>query len=451
MLTVRSDGPNSSRIPNMVLSILLLIGLLLLNALLTMSELAIMTSRQSRLQKAASNGDAAAAAAISLAREPTRFLSTVQVGITLIGIFAGAFGENSLSAPLEKLFARVEAISPYADTLALLVVVLAITYVSLVFGELIPKRIALSYPEAAAMLIARPLNFVSKIAAWPVRLLTASTEGVLKILRVKPRSDDVSEEDVRALVARAATTGVFDPLEHEIFERAFRLGDLRVKSLMVPRADIVWIDETMGIDDVRVLLGTSPHSHFPVCRATLDTLVGVVHIKDLIAYGLLAGSDFKPSVVASKPHFVPEATPALKLLKQMQESRNHIAFVVDEYGGTEGLITLNDIVKVLVGDLSRAGEEQAPGAVGRPDGSYLVDGRMPLHEVVVTLRISEEREKDLPDVATAAGLVVALLGRVPSRADTCDWCGWRFEVVDMDGKRVDQILASPIPPEPATE
>jgi len=435
----------------MVLSILFLCGLLFLNALLTMSELAIMTSRQSRLQKAAENGDASAIAAMSLAREPTRFLSTVQVGITLIGIFAGAFGENSLSAPLEKLFARVEAISPYADTLALLVVVLAITYVSLVFGELIPKRIALSYPEAAAMLIARPLNFVSKIAAWPVRLLTASTEGVLKILRVKPRSDDVSEEDVKSLVARAASTGVFDPLEHEIFERAFRLGDLRVKSLMVPRADIVWIDESMGIDDVRVLLGTSPHSHFPVCQGTLDKLVGVVHIKDLIAYGLLAGNEFKPSVVASKPHFVPEATPALKLLKQMQESRNHIAFVVDEYGGTEGLITLNDIVKVLVGDLSRAGEEQAPGAVRRPDGSYLVDGRMPLHEVVVALKIPEEREQELPDVATAAGLVVALLGRVPSRADTCDWCGWRFEVVDMDGKRVDQILASPIPPEPATE
>jgi putative hemolysin len=428
----------------MLLALLTVALLLALNAVFAMSELAVMTSRPSRLQQAAARGDRGAVAALALARDPTRFLSTVQVGITLVGIFAGALGEDAFSTPISRHLQRVEWLTPAsADTLAMLVVVLVLTYLSLVVGELVPKRIALAYPEAVASGIARPLDLLSRAGAWPVRLLSASTEWLARLLRVPSRraGDDVSEEDIRALVARAASTGVFDPLEHAIFQRALRLGDLRVRALMVPRADVVWIDESMGIEEVRVLLGTSPFSHFPVCRGSLDNLVGVVHIKDLIAYGLLAGRDFRPAAVAQKPLFVPENLPALRLLETMQQRRTHIAFVVDEHGGVEGIITINDIVQALVGSLARQGDEEPPGAVRRADGSFLIDGRLPLHEMAAVLQVPPEALDEHPDIATAAGLVVSLLDRIPRRGESVRWRGWRLEVVDMDENRVDQVLA----------
>lgn len=427
----------------MLVSILILAFLLLLNAVFAMSELAMMTSRQSRLQQAAGKGHKGAAAALALAREPTRFLSTVQVGITLVGIFAGAFGEDTLSTPLQKWLATFPIVEPYSDTIALVVMVLVITYFTLVLGELVPKRIALAHPEAIAAAISRPLNALSAFASIPVRALSASTDAVMSILPIKQRTgEDISEEDVKSLVARAASTGVFDPLEHAIFQRAFRLGDLRVRALMVPRSEVVWIDETMPIDEVRVLLGTSPFSHFPVCKGSLDELVGVVHIKDLIAYGLLAGRDFKPAAVAKKPLFAPENMPALKLLDMMQRSKTHVAFVVDEHGGTEGIITVNDIVQALVGNLARVGDEQPPGAARRADGSYLLDGRLALHEMAATLRLPSESIQDVTDVSTVAGLVMALLGHIPTKGESVEWHGWRLEVVDMDYQRVDQVLAT---------
>lgn len=430
----------------MIAPILILLTLLVLNGILAMAELAMMTSRQSRLQQAAASGSRGAAMALTLTREPTRFLSTVQVGITLIGILAGAFGENAISGRLQERIAKVPILADYSDQIALAIVVLTITYFSLVVGELVPKRLALAYPEAIATLISRPLNFLSKIAAWPVRLLTLSTEGLLKIFRVKPRQgDDVSEDDVKSLVARATSTGVFSPMEHRLFQRIFRVGDLTVESLMVPRADIVWIEEDESIDAVRVVVGTSPYSHFPICRGSIDRLVGVVHIKDLIAYGLLAGSSFKVTAVAHKPLFVPETMPALRLLDMFQKSRNHVAFVVDEYGATRGLITMNDVLSAVVGDVARRSEEPAPTAVRRADGSWLLDGSLPLHEMVVTLNIPPHAEAELPNVNTVAGLVLAQLGRIPVAGDRAEWHGFTMEVVDMDGSRIDKVMAVPIP------
>ncbi len=430
----------------MIAPILILLTLLVLNGILAMAELAMMTSRQSRLQQAAASGSRGAAMALTLTREPTPFLSTVQVGITLIGILAGAFGENAISGRLQERVAKVPILADYSDQIALAIVVLTITYFSLVVGELVPKRLALAYPEAIATLISRPLNLLSKIAAWPVRLLTLSTEGLLKILRVKPRQgDDVSEDDVKSLVARATSTGVFSPMEHKLFQRIFRVGDLTVESLMVPRADIVWIEEDESIAAVRVVVGTSPYSHFPICRGSIDRLVGVVHIKDLIAYGLLAGSNFKVTAVAHKPLFVPETMPALRLLDMFQKSRNHVAFVVDEYGATRGLITMNDVLSAVVGDVARRSEEPAPTAVRRADGSWLLDGSLPLHEMVVTLNIPPHAEAELPNVNTVAGLVLAQLGRIPVAGDRAVWHGFTMEVVDMDGSRIDKVMAVPIP------
>ncbi|QOI99336.1 MAG: HlyC/CorC family transporter [Phycisphaeraceae bacterium] len=429
----------------MLFAVIVLGVMLLLNAVFAMSELAVMTSRQSRLQHAAMRGNRGASVALGLAKEPTRFLSTVQVGITLIGILSGAIGERALSGRLEPTIASVEILERHSSTISLVLVSLVITYFTLVFGELVPKRLALAHPEAVASRIARPLTVLSTVAAAPIRLLSASTDLVLGVLRVRSRpGDDISEEDVKALVARAATTGVFDPTEHRIFQRMFRLGDIRVGSLMIHRGDIVWIDEDATPERVRLIVGTNPYSHFPVCKGHIDGLVGVIHIKDLIAHGLLAGARFKPADIAHKPLFVPEATPVTRVLDLFQRARTHVAFVVNEFGGVEGLITLNDIVGAIVGDLSRAGEEEAPSVHRRQDGSYLMDGRVGVHEVLAALSLPGGVEDRLTGVNTAAGLVVALLGRLPTTGESVEWEGWRFEVVDMDGKRVDKILASPV-------
>jgi len=427
----------------MVISILILAVLLILNGVFAMSELAMMTSRQSRLQQSAKAGSRGAAAAVALAREPTRFLSTVQVGITLIGILAGAFGENAFSGKLEPLVSRVPGLEPYADTIALALVVLLITYFSLVVGELVPKRIALAYPEMIASTISRPLNVLSIITAWPVKVLTVSTEVLLKILRIKPQGgDDVSEDDVKALISRAATTGIFTLQELKLFQQTMRAGDLVVRDLMVSRADIIWIEEDESIDAVRVLVGTSPHSHFPICRGNIDNLVGVVHVKDLIAYGLIAGKDFKVAVVAQKPLFVPEKMPALRLLDQFQSTQNHIAFVVDEFGGTLGMLTFNDVTRAIVGDVSRKGATSTPTLTRRSEREWLVDGRLPLHELVVGLELSPEVESTLPDVSTVAGLVTTVLGHIPREGESLKWQGLAIEVIDMDGPRVDKLLVT---------
>lgn len=427
----------------MLASILILAALLVLNGVFAMSELAMMTSRQSRLQQAAHAGSKGAATAMSLAREPTRFLSTVQVGITLIGILAGAFGENALSGRLEPLLSGVPVLEPYADTISLVSVVLIITYFSLVVGELVPKRIALAYPERVASTISRPLHVLSVIAAWPVKLLTVSTELLLGALGIRPKEgDDVSEDDVRAVIARAASTGIFTPQELKLFQRTMRAGDLVVRDLMVSRADIVWIDERTPLDEVRVLVGTSPHSHFPICRGNIDALVGVVHVKDLIAHGLIAGEAFTVTTVASKPHFIPESMPALRLLDQFQTSRNHIAFVVDEYGATQGMLTLNDVTRAIVGDITRKGEAAGATMTRRDERTWLVDGRLPLHELVMGLELSAEVEGQLPDVSTVGGLVTTLLGHIPREGEKTAWEGYTIEVVDMDGVRVDKLLVS---------
>jgi putative hemolysin len=427
----------------MVIAILILAFLLVLNGVFAMSELAMMTSRQSRLQQSANAGSKGAATAVALAREPTRFLSTVQVGITLIGILAGAFGENALSGKLEPMVSQIPVLEPYADTIALAIVVLLITYFSLVVGELVPKRIALAYPEQVASTISRPLNVLSIIAAWPVKVLTVSTEILLKILRIKPQGgDDVSEDDVKALISRAAATGIFTPQELKLFQRTMRAGDLVVRDLMVSRADIIWIEEDEPIDAVRVLVGTSPHSHFPICRGSIDNLVGVVHIKDLIAFGLIAGKDFKVTVVAQKPLFVPETMPALRLLDQFQSTQNHIAFVVDEFGSTLGMLTLNDVTRAIVGDVSRKGEPGSPTLTRRSEREWLVDGRLPLHELVVGLELSPEVESELPDVSTVAGLVTTVLGHIPREGESLKWQGLTIEVIDMDGPRVDKLLVT---------
>ena len=426
----------------MLAACLILAALLFVNGILAMSELAIMTSRASRLERDARRGSKGAAAALRLAKEPTRFLSTVQVGITLIGIFAGAFGEKAIAARLRETLGGIPAIADFADVIALVIVVSVITYVSLVFGELVPKRIAMAYPEGSAAIIAQPLQLLSTLAAVPVRLLSASTELVLRIVRIRPQRDDVSEDDVKAMVDRAATSGALEPAEHELFSRALTIGDRKAKALMVPRNDVVWIDESMSTDDVRVLLGTSPYSHFPICRGAFDELLGVVHIKDLIAYGLLGGNCFPVATVAQPPIFVPDTAPALKILEVFQAERTHIAFVVDEYGAIEGIVTLNDIMRTLVGDVGRRGEDAGPQVIRRADGSWLVDSRLSITDLLHATGVRIEDNDIGHDVSTVGGLVIHLVGRIPSTGEVVRWHELKLEVVDMDGHRIDELLVS---------
>lgn len=425
----------------MTVAILAISLLIVLNGLFAMTELAIMTARQPRLAAAAEAGSRSAAAALQLARNPSRFLSTVQVGITLIGILAGAYGEKTLSAPLEAFFARSPALAPHADTLALATVVVAITYVSLVVGELVPKRLAIAFPEAMAMFLARPVAMLSILAAAPVAVLTRSTDLVLRVLRVPgQRTEDISEHDVRALIARAAGVGIFLPQELALFQRTMKVGDLRVRDIMVPRSDIVWIEEQQPCSALRTLIATNPYSHFPIARGSLDTITGFVHIKDLIPYGLLGGADFNAAEVARKPTFVPEAMPALRLLDHFQASGHHIAFVVDEYGGTEGMVTLRDLTDAIVGDLALAPEARTATLRTRDDGSIIADARIPLHQLDAELHANGALEAAFPSVATLAGLVASLLGRIPAEGDTASWQGLTFEVIDMDARRIDKVL-----------
>lgn len=431
----------------MAISLLVLAVLLVFNALFAMSELAMMTSRPARLRQALAGGDRGAGVALDLAKHPTRFLSTVQVGITLIGILAGALGEREIADRLAIFLGKVEFLAPYREGISLAIVVVLITYVTLVFGELVPKRLALSMPEKIAARIARPLSMLSKATAFPVKILSASTEWIAAAIGVGADArEEISEEEVRELLARGATTGVFTPQEHGIFERVFRVGDLRVRSLMIPRADMVWLPADASPEDLRVLVGTSPYSHYPVCDGGPDKIIGVVHIKDLISYGLLAGSDFKISAVAQRPLFVPETMPALKLLDFFQNARTHLAFVVDEYGGVEGLVTLNDVMGSLLGDLGRMTETSRPDAIQRPDGSWLIDGGMGLHDAAQSLKLPEGAAKDQPDVSTVGGLINAKLGHLPTKGESVDWRGWKLEVVDTDGRRVDQVLAMRVAP-----
>lgn len=430
-----------------MIDLLILIALLLLNGAFAMSEIALISARKTRLKQAVAKGESGAASALALAGEPSQYLSTVQIGITLIGILCGAFGERSIASKLAVSLNAWPVLAPWSNALSLLLVVLLITYLSLIIGELVPKRLAMINPEGIAKIVAAPMQFLSRLTSPLVFVLSGSTDFVLRVLRARSQvHSDVSEEDVRGMIAEGAKTGVFQPEEQELVERVFRVGDLRVASIMVPRSDIVWLNEGDTAQRVRITVGTSPYSHFPVCRGNMDQLLGVVHVKDLVKYGLIAGAEMNVSELAQEPLFVPETTPVLNLLDLFEQNRTHIAFIVDEYGATQGLVTLSDVTGAILGEIKRRGDEEPPDAVRRPDGSWLVDGSLPLYELAEIIGLADARDDEQPEVNTVAGIVLALLGHIPRAGETVDWRGWQFEVMDMDRQRVDKVLASRLPP-----
>jgi putative hemolysin len=424
-----------------LLEILFLFLLIAANGVFAMSELAVVSARKSRLRQWAESGDRSARTALELSSDPNRFLSTVQVGITLVGTLAGVFGGATLAEDIADRLERFPSLAPYGETIGLAVVVAGIAYFSLIFGELVPKRIAMSHPESIACLVATPLRMLSVVGVPIVRLLGGSTELVLRFFRVRRSAESsVTEEEVKAMVKEGARAGVFEEAEHEMVKRVFRLGDKRAAALMTPRPDVVWLDVADPPEVIQRKITESPHSRFPVCEGALDTVLGIVHVKDLLVHGFIGQPlDFRG--LLTMPLFIYEATPGLKVLEMFKSSGTHIAIVLDEYGLVEGLLTLNDILEAIVGDMPDEADASDRRAVKRPDGSWLLDGMLSVDEF---RDIFEPVHLPEGDYETLAGFIITRLGRIPEVADRFEWGGITFEVVDMDGNRVDKVLVAPV-------
>jgi putative hemolysin len=424
------------------LDILLIVLLIVANGVFAMSEIAVVSSRKSRLVQRAEEGDAGARAALALAEEPTRFLSTVQIGITLIGILAGAFGGATVAGKLAPVVARVPLLAPYAQGVALALVVLGITYLSLVVGELVPKRVGLTRPESIAAVIARPMGVLSRFAAPAVAVLTVSTEFLLRVMGVSPSEEPpVTEREITNLIDQGTQAGVFHAEEQDLVERVFWLGDQRAGALMTPRHRVVWLDVEDGDEANFRKMREHPHARFLVCRGEIDRLLGMVEVKELWARHL-AGESVELTAVLKQPLVVPETIPVLRLLEQFRASGVRLAVVIDEYGGTEGIVALNDILEEIAGDVTPA----PPSAVRREDGSWLVDASILVDDFRELVGLPERRDEARGEYRTLGGFVLSRFGRIPMPGDHLDADGLRVEVMDMDGNRIDKVLVSRIDP-----
>ncbi len=415
--------------------------LILINGLFSMTEIAVVSARRVRLAKAAADGSAGAAKAIELQESPDRFLSTVQIGITLVGILSGAFGGALLSDEIGGFVEQVPSLAPYAQQIGFGVVILIITYFSLVIGELVPKNIALNRPEFIASIFSRPMDLVSKITAPAVWLLSASTRLILKIFRIHPATDSaITQEEIRAHIAHGTEVGVLDETEQELIESVIRLDDQRITALMTPRVKIEWLDLEDSMDDLRKQIIASAYSRMPVCRGTLDDVIGLVKSRDLLAQ-VLGGESLDLEKPAREPVFAPETTTALELLERFKESSSHVALVVDEFGAIVGLVTMNDVLEAIVGDLPVAGVIDH-SVVVREDGSMLLDGHLSVADFRDVVKLKDLPEDERDAYQTLAGFVLTRFERLPAEGDRFEWDGYSFEVMDMDGRRVDKVLVT---------
>ncbi|HYW10447.1 MAG TPA: hemolysin family protein [Longimicrobium sp.] len=432
--------------------VLVVFLLLVANGVFAMSEIAVVSSRKTRLQQRAEAGDHNARRALQLAESPERFLATVQVGITLVGTLAGAFGGAAIAEPLAEQLSRYPSIAEYAKPLSLGIVVLGITYVSLIVGELVPKQIGLNHPERIAAMVAGPMDVVSRVGRPLVWLLTTSTQLVLRMLRIrKPEESPVTEAEIAVLLEQGTQAGVFEEEEQDLVERVFWLGDQRVVSLMTPRHRIVWLDVDASVAEHRQAMVQHRYSRYVVCEGALDDVLGMVDVKDLWAAELRGEHVEDLRGLLRQPLFIPESTRALHVLEQFRETGTHLALVVNEYGGTEGIVTLNDILQEIAGEMSQGSHAAAPPpVVRRDDGSLLIDGSLSMEEFRELLDL-EDRRDELREYRTLGGWVFTTLGHVPRPGEHFDANGYRVEVVDMDGNRIDKVLVAPVaePRQPA--
>ena len=425
--------------------ILILVLLILTNGLFSLAEMAVVSSRKVRLQQRAEEGSKGAKTALNLAMHPTRFLSTVQIGITLIGILTGALGGATIAEKLATYFTQFPVLQPYSEALGVGIVVTVITYFSLVIGELVPKRVALNNAEKIAAAVAPFMQFVSTVTKPFVSLLSASTDVTVRLLGIKPASEPaVTEEEVKILIDQGTQSGLFENVEQEIVERVFRLSDRTVNSLMTHRSEIVCLDVEDPIEENINKILASGHSNFVVCRGDVDNVIGVLRAKDLLREYAQGRSVSIPATLQMPP-FVPEGMKALEVVVQLRGNKSPVALIVDEYGAIDGMVTLTNVLEAIVGDIPALDADGEPEATQREDGSWLLDGMMSIDELQMLLDM-DALPNDSDEYDTLGGLFMAQIGRIPAVGDKFEWNDIRFEVMDMDGHRVDKVLVIPLVP-----
>lgn len=429
----------------LALEIIIIFLLLVANGVFAMSEIAVVAARKIRLQQLADSGNKQAQAALKLAKNPNQFLATVQVGITLVGILAGAFGGATIAENIAAYLNTLPILAPYSELIGVGIVVIVITYLSLIIGELVPKRLALNNPERIASMMAPPMQFLSKIALPVVRLLDISTNVVIRLLGVKPSLEPaITLEEIKVLIEQGTESGIFEETEQDMIENVLRLDERPVGAWMTPRTKIVWLDIDEPLEEIRRKVVEYHYSRFPVAKDNLDNIIGVVRAKDLLVQSLTHQPlDLKG--LLRPPLFIPESMSALDVLELFKKQGTHIALVTDEYGGIEGMITHNDILEDIVGNIPIAGEPSAePQAQQREDGSWLVDGLLDIDTLKEIFEIEQLPDEEDRGYHTVGGFIMSQVHGIPIVGQYFEWRHLRFEVVDMDGRRVDKVLISPL-------
>src|SRR5690554_90818 len=427
------------------MEIIIILLLILLNGVFSMSEIALISSRKSRLESEAKKGSSSAKTALDLANSPNKFLSTVQIGITLIGILTGIYSGDAITSDLQVFLEGFTSLAPYSKTLAVIIIVILVTFFTLVLGELVPKRIGLTYPESIAKLVALPMRFISIATAPFIWLLTYSTEGLLRLFKIKPNEDGrVTEEEIKAIIKEGTEGGEVQEIEQDIVERVFHIGDRKINSLMTHRKSVVYLSLEDSLEEIKQKILEEIHSVYPVCEDNnLDEVIGVVFLKDLFA-NFERHTDFNIRDILNEPAYFIEHTSAYRALEAFKTSKIHYALVTDEFGIIQGIITLNDILEALVGDASDFYQDEFQ-LTEREDGTWLVDGHYSLHDFLTHFEL-DELIADF-DVTTVSGLIVTELGHIPKEGDKLSWNRFEFEIIDMDGVKVDKILIKVVTPD----
>ncbi len=432
------------------LEILVIALLLLTNGIFSMSEMAIVSARKTRLQQLAETGNRQAWVTLKLADDPNKFLATVQIGITTIGILSGAFGGATLAEMIATWLSVFPSVKPYSEALSVVIVVIILTYLSLIIGELVPKRLALNSAERIAIVMAPPMNFLSVLAAPLVKLLSLSTNFVLWLLKIKPSTEsNITQEEIEILIEQGTQSGALGEAEQDILESVLRLDEQRVGAVMTARPQIVWLDleDPPAITQQKIIL--SPYSRFLLSKDDLDNLLGVVYAKDILTQNL-SDKPLDLGALARPPLFVPENMSTLKLLDLFKQKGTHVAVIVDEYGVIQGMATDTDILESIVGDLPAIDEPEEPEAIQREDGSWLLDGMVPIDRLKKLLDIEKLPDEEFGDYQTLGGFMIYRMESIPIAGEWFECGGLRFEVVDMDGRRVDKVLVIPLPKEVQT-
>jgi len=417
--------------------ILLILGLILLNGLFSMSEIALVSARKSRLEAQANKGDKRAKEALELSSHPDTFLSTVQIGITLIGILTGIMSGEKLKSDFVGFINRFDSLKEYSNGIATGLIVIVITYFSMVLGELVPKRLGLARPELIAKLMAKPMRILSVITHPFIWLLSKSTHVLVKLFNVKTKDNQVTEEEIKAIISEGTEQGTIQEAEQQIIERVFHLGDRTITSLMSHRSDIIWFDLYDNEVAIKEKILKQPHSVYPICDGQIDNIKGVVSIKDLYVADDL--TLFKDLMIP--PLYVPENNTAYQVLEKFKESKIHSCFIIDEYGSLLGMITLNDILEAIVGDLPEQNIDDYE-ITEREDGSYLVDAQIPFYDFLRRFDKTEWMNEGEQEFDTLAGFILHHLERIPATGDRLDWEGFQVEIIDMDAQRIDKVLVN---------